>query len=405
MIYKELKNYYYKDNTLEQYNKEYNTRFNSVSTIKFPIKIAENQSFCVVTSEILGLIEKIYKLNNSIDELLYSLPGVAIKQYINQLLVDEIKSTNEIEGIHSTRKEILLTLKNQNKKNSLQGIITKYLLLIEKRDINIESLSDFKSLYTQMILPEINEIEDLPDGEFFRKKEVYVQDYSGKKIHTGIIPENQINANMMQIIEFMSNDNKESLFIKTAIVQYFIGYTHPYYDGNGRLSRFLGSYILSKAPFKNILSTISLSNAIMKNRKKYYKAFDMCNDKKNKGDITPFIIFILEILCSESNQIIVDLTKKQELLKRQEKNLDLLLNNKGLNKKKYEGIFELMYTFIQNALFHPKELLDVKTIANALNLSKGTVRARLEHAINLGFNIEIKINGTTALYKYNLPKQ
>lgn len=45
-----------------------------------------------------------------------------------------------------------------------------------------------------------------------------------------------------------------------------------------------------------ILLSLRISYVIKNNLKNYYKAFDICNDVKNKGDITYFILMFLDLL-------------------------------------------------------------------------------------------------------------
>ena len=39
------------------------------------------------------------------------------------------------------------------------------------------------------------------------------------------------------------------------------------------------------------------------NINKYYKVFTDCNNDKNKGDITPFVLFIIEMLYKSTEDI------------------------------------------------------------------------------------------------------
>ncbi len=41
---------------------------------------------------------------------------------------------------------------------------------------------------------------------------------------------------------------------------------------------------------------LRLAYAIKNDKSQYYKAFDLCNDVKNRGDVTPFILMFLEML-------------------------------------------------------------------------------------------------------------
>ena len=56
-------------------------------------------------------------LDKTLLRLMQSLPSIALNQYIKTCLIDEIKMTNEIEGVYSTRKEINDILDNLKNKN------------------------------------------------------------------------------------------------------------------------------------------------------------------------------------------------------------------------------------------------------------------------------------------------
>lgn len=86
--------------------------------------------------------------------------------------------------------------------------------------------------------------KDLPDGIIFRKNQVEV-DSSGKTIHEGSMPEERIIEIMNQSIQIL-NDEKLPLLIRVAIFHYLFGYIHPFYEGNGRMSRFISSAYLCK---------------------------------------------------------------------------------------------------------------------------------------------------------------
>ena len=79
--------------------------------------------------------------------------------------------------------------------------------------------------------------------------------------------------------------------IRIAIFHYLFGYIHPFYDGNGRTSRFINSYLLSKK--LQFLVSYKLSYTIKENMNSYYKSFKETNDEKNKGNLSFFVISFL----------------------------------------------------------------------------------------------------------------
>ena len=59
-----------------------------------------------------------------------------------------------------------------------------------------------------------------------------------------------------------------------------------------------------------------LSFVIKDNLSKYYKAFRTCNDKHNRGDLTPFVIMFLEVVREACEQLQEELLQRQDDLNR-----------------------------------------------------------------------------------------
>ena len=70
-------------------------------------------------------------------------------------------------------------------------------------------------------------------------------------------------------------------------------FVHPFYDGNGRMARFISSAYLCKE--MDIVSALQVSVSCKKRQSEYYESFKVTNDIRNKGDLTYFIISFLEI--------------------------------------------------------------------------------------------------------------
>ena len=102
MEYTLLSSLFYQDKT--KYEQTYQNRINSESTYKLGFTINEFPAFVMITPEILENIHKIFELNSKLNILESKLPILAIEQYRKKCLVDEIKKTNDIESVYSTKK-------------------------------------------------------------------------------------------------------------------------------------------------------------------------------------------------------------------------------------------------------------------------------------------------------------
>jgi len=332
--YELLSSLYYKSK--KEYEQEYNDRFNSVASKRLNISIEENQCFYILTEEVVNKLYNVMVLNQKLDKLTSEIPRIALQRYIKKCLIDEIVLTNEIEGVVSTRKDINEILENVEDKNKrLTGLVNKYLKLCSEENIDIITCNDVRNIYNDLLWEEISEDDklNLPDGVYFRKEGVDVLSPFKKVIHKGVIPEEKINLMMTQALNIL-NDRDIIPILRVAIFHYLFGYIHPFYDGNGRTSRFISSYLLSKE--LNILTGFGLSYAIKENISQYYKGFKTVNEKKNKGDLTPFVIMFLDILSKELESLNNSVIEKISIIDRYSKVIKVMEEK---DKRKQSIIF------------------------------------------------------------------
>lgn len=392
MEYELLSKIFYKKPT--EYESIYDARFNSEASIKLPIKIHENVGFIFNTNEITKLLVKIYKTINKINLLRTHLPNIAINSYIIKSLKDEIALTNEIEGVRSTRKEIedaIDSIKN-DKSARFKGLVDKYFKLISNEIIPLNNCEDIWTIYDALVLPEI-EKENLPDGILFRKEPVQVVSATQKEKHRGIMPESKIIESLDLCLDFLKSDDIDSL-IKISAFHYLFGYIHPFYDGNGRTSRFISSYLIKNE--LDVLLALKLSYTVKNNINKYYKAFDVCNDKKNKGDITFFVVTFLELLSQASDDLYTKIADLNDQLNYYNNIINTLVNEKVLNDKQAKCIFILC----QNRLFDDT-YMNMNTLTELLEKSDTTTRKILKSLESKKLLVKSR-NKNQYLYSANL---
>lgn len=364
----------YKKHFLSKDNgkKDYETIFNSPSTIIFNISNKDYPFFVTFNNEITRLIEKIYMSNSQITKMVYgnrNLPPIVIQWIINHTLIEEIRMSNEMEGVSSTRKEIkdLISQEKPKSYKRLYGLVNKYIQLINDDISMIKEPSDIRELYNKSILQDVKKEDpkNVPDGIIFRKDAVDVT-ASNKAIHTGLNPESTIIQTMSEALNVLNND-QYSLLVRTAIFHYFFGYIHPFYDGNGRMSRFISSLYMHKE--LDILCALQLSVSCKMHQKEYYNAFKVTNDIRNKGDLTYFVITFLEIIQSGLEVLKTSIEEKiNQYFYYQRKLIDLKLEDKLCSS--------LINVLLQSTLFGNDDL-SVKELMDISNLSKATIKNKL----------------------------
>ncbi len=382
----------------DKYKEEFEKRFNSNDTIHLNFNIGNNPAFFCQSPEIYKLIVSIERTDKEILGLCSSLPQKAIEQFTKRCLIDEIVITNNIEGVHSTRREIssiLQDLSGKDKKQRFVGLVNKYNLLIKNEDISINNCEDIRKIYDDIFLDEIkaSDKKNVPDGKIFRKETVDVCSETQKVIHNGVYPEEKIISLMQNAIDMLNNESIDMLF-RIAIFHYLFGYIHPFYDGNGRTSRFISSYLLSKC--LNHIIGFRISYTIKDNLKNYYDAFKICNHHNNKGDLTPFIEMFLSIIDDSQKNLCEALRMRYNGLENCHNQIALYLDHNG---EYNETTFKLYEVLVEAALFSEFGI-STKELQEYMNMSYNTLKNRLGTIPDVLLNV--KKENRTVYYSINL---
>lgn len=380
MSYVLLSHLFYKDKN--EYKTLYEQRMTAESTYVLPIKIGDCNAFYCLCPEIHNISLKIMQLDKNIYNIRRDLPDVALVQFANKCLIDEIRLTNDIEGVYSTRKELAAVLNevdNKAKKKRFYGLLNKYKMLISDNEFPLSTSTDIRAIYDDLVLKEVAEdcTDNVPDGEIFRKDMAEVTTPTQKVIHRGAYPETKIIQLMEQALNIL-NQKEIPILVRISIFHYLFGYIHPFYDGNGRTSRFISSYLLSKE-FEFLIG-FRLSYTIKAHIKDYYDAFKECNDGKNMGDLTPFIIMFLNIILESFQNLYDALEKRKHLLL---KFSEVIEGNQEMT----EELKEFAYILTQVSLF-ASEGITKKQLEKELNISPSTVNKRLSKLREKGLLLE-----------------
>lgn len=374
VAYKSLKKVYYK--TPASIEEIYRTRFQAESAYHFEIDIKQYghqnayPAFLCFTQEMFLLMERIYKAYEGFLYLVNSVPGVVLQQFSLLCIVDEVKSTNDIEGVRSTRREIKEIIDGGGSKSSrLVSVVQKYRGLLSKEEIAFETSRDIRKFYDEFAHSEV--VRDNPrnelDGEIFRKDSVDVTSSTQSIVHQGIFPEERIIEEMEKALCILHDEQMPAL-IRAAVFHYFFAYIHPFYDGNGRTGRFITVYFLGK--HLHPLTTIRLSVIIKKNQKKYYRLFEETDSELNRGEMTLFTEEFMQFIAESMEDTVRILTRKKEQLERYRQQIEAMNLEDELMRKLY-------YILLQAALFYGQGIT-IQEIKKLVKKSRATIQKRLD---------------------------
>jgi Fic family protein len=270
------------------------------------------------------------------------------EKYGIQAMEDEIISTLSIEQIDSSRESVRKILNGgapaTSNENKAYGI---------KRGLDFIADSANKitedNLYRLYMLAvgDFLEGEDrLMPGHKYRHDEVYVvgQNAEHQGLDHKLLPEYIGN-----LIEYNNMDDGLDQIIKSIIIHYYCAYVHPYFDGNGRMSRLLQLWYLVQKGYKASLF-FPFSAYINESKSLYYKVFASIADNFKLSkilDVTPFVNFFVE-------NVFAKLQKKSEPANALEKFNSLLQTGEITAKEK--ALFHYVLSAYGSNEFSTKQL-------------------------------------------------
>ena len=379
--YKQLAKLFHADPSPSRFSNsdaEASVRLNSPSTFRTRIVLKSNSGkqlgelFLAIPRQLTVLSEETLRVERKVSRLWSSLPGLARWAHLRGLILDEIISTNEIEGIHSSRRQISRVLdivherRQDSKKEKFVELARLYLELSDRSHVYPREPKDIRAIYDRVVADDIG-ARDLPDGLLFRKEAVDVWDSHSKIKHSGAFPESEIIRLLEQMIGLV--ENREIPEIYAALLSHFLfEYIHPFYDGNGRTGRYLLALYLSEP--LSITTVLSLSRVIAENKSAYYKAFDTVEDPLNRGEATFFVLAMMGLIRTAQDETISKLETKGDMLNHVTEMLDSAQSECGLSNK----ATELLYLVMQYTLFDEFGSVALSDAAEYMRASTQTAR-------------------------------
>ena len=105
--YPTLEKLFYSDSSserVEHVKAEAERRLNNPASFRTGIELSSGELFLATPRELSLLNEKMLRAERKVSQLWRDLPGIARWAYLRSLIMDEIMFTNEMEGVHSSRR-------------------------------------------------------------------------------------------------------------------------------------------------------------------------------------------------------------------------------------------------------------------------------------------------------------
>lgn len=319
--------------------------------------------FFFETTDIQPFILEFAKETGEINGIIQGLPDQLKQETLLQLMMSEAVKTSEIEGEYISREDVLSSLRNNLGLNEMPVHVK------DRRATGIAQLmtevrKSFQEPLTTTMLKTWHSLlmsgtRNINPG-VWRTGIAPMQVISGavgrEVVHYEAPPSEQVPSEMEAFVEWynsavftLKGEIAEGV-LKSAIAHLYFESIHPFEDGNGRIGRAVAEKALSQSLKRPVM--LSLSKAIEKNKKDYYKALKEAQRTLNITRwINYFAIVILE--AQRDAKIMVQFTLKkarffdryrEEFNERQTKAVLKIMERGadgfegGMTAKKYMGI-------------------------------------------------------------------
>jgi Fic family protein len=248
---------------------------------------------------ILGEVRNLQgKLLGTMNALGFSLKSEAM---LETLTLDILKSS-EIEGEKLNRKQVRssiakrlglevggLTLINRN----VEGIVEMLLNAIQNYT---EDLSEdrFFGWHSALFPSGRSGYYKIEVGKYRTGEMQVVSGGIGKEnVHYEAVEAKYVKQEMDKFINWVNGKSQIDPVLKAAIAHLWFVTIHPFDDGNGRLARAIADMLLARSDGSS-QRFYSMSNQILKERKKYYRALE--KTQHGGSDITFWLHWFLNCL-------------------------------------------------------------------------------------------------------------
>ena len=216
------------------------------------------------------------------------------RRFITRGVMEEAIASSQLEGAHSTRKiaKQMLREGRKPKNKSEQMIVNNYqTMLYIERELKSSTLSldMIKDLHVMLTRNTLNTTED--EGRFRTDADEIIVSNEVEGVIYHVAPnERFMRRELERFIAYANDDLKDATFvhpvIKATFLHFWMGYLHPFVDGNGRLARALFYWYLLKHNYWGF-AYLPLSRVIKDSPVQYGKAFVYAEQDDN--DLTYFL--------------------------------------------------------------------------------------------------------------------
>lgn len=294
----------------------------------------------------------------------------ALAEYRVRQLIEEAISSSVLEGARPTTREEARQLVLEGRKpasrdetmilNNWRAMRRILELRDEGRPLVVEDVLELHRILGEDAL-------DVPEAAgCLRGPEhsVVVQDMEGNVWHTPPHASG-LRERLELLLRFAEGaTDEEDTFIhpviRAILVHFWVGYEHPFRDGNGRIARALYYWCMLRHGYE-MAEFLSISGPIDRSPKAYYLAF--AYTETDDGDLTYFILHQLQVMRAALDEL-------TEHLKKRARRMAALASAVA----EFDSLNHRQRALLQRAVRHPLESYTLEGHANAHRVHYQTAR-------------------------------
>ncbi len=269
-------------------------------------------------------------------------------RYVVSSLIREAITSSQLEGAVTTRevaKELLRSgrkPRDRSERMILNNFMTmKEILSLREKKLTPELVFDIHRLVTAETL-------DKPDaaGRFrYASEDVRIEDEYGEVFHHP--PKAEELEMRMEAMCAFANTHEPFIHpvIRAILLHFWLGFDHPFVDGNGRTARALFYWAMLRSGYW-LFEFVSISDILLKAPVQYYRAF--LYSETDDNDATYFIIHQAKVIRQAIDSLHDYIDKKTREI---EESQPLLRSQPNLNYRQV--------ALLSHAMRHPGKLYTV----------------------------------------------
>ncbi|GGD26295.1 Fic family protein [Flavobacterium orientale] len=243
-----------------------------------------------ITDKMLALVASISEKIGAINATHLYKPATELRK---KNRIKTIQSSLEIEGNTLTEEQITALLENKRviapPKDILevQNAIKVYEQLTTFKPYQLKDLEKAHAVLMQGLLDTAGKLRTTNVGIV-----------KGSKVEHIAPSGSRVNGLMKDLFEYLKTDN-DLILIKSCVFHYEFEFIHPFLDGNGRMGRLWQTLILMQQ--YPVFEYVPVESLIKQKQSEYYNKL---SESDKKGNSTPFIEFMLEIISASLDRLL-----------------------------------------------------------------------------------------------------